>query len=662
VIFQYALNGLEIKKDEVIAKLLQAISIENIVDLYGKCFSLLKDHWIAPLISNRSGDLINEMVGVFSSVHDSPDLFLEFIKVILEDPAIGREFRKMTEQLVDGQMEELLEASSNKSDIKTNGLIQTLIVFCHGRYEELLSPHLSVIVFYAFDSKLPQTTASASKLLRLIAGSGGSLSQLRQQPRIIEKLTKAIISGPEGNISFHLGVLHELDQIGSKEVSKMASKFHDFLGNKSEFSRSAINRALFVVGLATNYLDNELGLSILSKIVDKHNFENDSTVLEYSRLAFSFLLPKLISTMELQSDILSLLNASLESENKRVQEALLDSLIKILETIETENSPDSDTREKAFNPNAYNSVSKLVQNFQYIINELIEKISSVALSYANGTQFRMVKIFKFLIGSGVINPQLLIPHLIAYAFGTKANVYSILETAIEKYGSLFAGCFQKAFSLAFQLLTNSLKEDSELEFPGDQMLDYLMHTKNKWKEIIGACLSLAFKSKDMKFTKWLLNYLLYAGQSSLAEQDFLLKQVTGHILQMTEIYFEELEAGESVDPLVVHKLVYYLQFSAIIKDQMIVIDDGENKTRPKKLTSSVKSAIFVQEIGNLAQMQTFIESKSIPYNSTESNIPLKSKKISGKKSQRSKRRRAITMASYSEDSDDQDDPDDPIFS
>ena len=663
VILQHSLTRSEAKKEEIITHLLQSIEIGNNYDYSERCFILLKDYWIAPLISRHSNDLIDEMVSIFTNIQETPDLLLGFVKVIVEDATIGREFCKVTEQFVDGLMEKLLEEDCCKSDSKTSSILQTLIVFCYGRYEELLSPHLNVIVFYAFNSKLTQTAASASKLLGLITETGGSLSQLRQQPRIIEKLTKAIITGPEGNIVHYLKVLNELDRIGSNEVFKMASKFYEFLGNAVGSSKSAISRALLVVGLASSYLNKDLGSSIVSRIVEIHASVIDPAVCEYSRLAFSLFLPKLMTIEELQSDTLNLLNACLEGESRRVRDTLLDSLAKILGSIDIRTEFDSGIQGRSFDPSAYNSASKLVKNCQYLIGESIEKILSAAISGAASTQLRLVKIFEFLVESGIVNPQLLIPHMIAYSLGTRVSIYPVLEKSLDKFGSFFAGCFQKAFSIAFQILTGSAKEHNESEFPGDQMLDYVMHTKNKWKEVIIGCLSLAFKTKDIKCSRWLLNYLLRAGQCSLAEQEFLLKQANAHILEMSEIYFEELELGESVDPLIVNKLVYYLQFTSIIKDQTITAEEVGNasKNRPKR-QNSIKSSLLVQDVGSLDQMQAFIESKSIPHSNNELNIPTKCKRTYIKKSQRGRKRRAITAAACDDDLDYQEDPDDPVFS
>lgn len=82
-----------------------------------------------------------------------PDTLLEFVKRIEQDPAFGRQFAKASENIVDSLVERLLDNNAPRTDIAVNNIMQSLLVFCYGRYE-VLSPHLSVLCYYAFDVRL----------------------------------------------------------------------------------------------------------------------------------------------------------------------------------------------------------------------------------------------------------------------------------------------------------------------------------------------------------------------------------------------------------------------------------------------------------------------------------------------------------------------------
>lgn len=139
-ILQYLLAQNVPRKNEIIVRLLE--SVEHI--------QFLKENWIESIIHNE--DFMQQLVEAFALV-PQPYCLLEFIKTIEQDPLIGRQFSKASENIVDSLIEKLIDENSPKADSAINNLMQSLLVFCYGRYE-VLSPHLSVLCYYAFDVRI----------------------------------------------------------------------------------------------------------------------------------------------------------------------------------------------------------------------------------------------------------------------------------------------------------------------------------------------------------------------------------------------------------------------------------------------------------------------------------------------------------------------------
>lgn len=144
LILQYLIGQSVPQKHEILAKLLEQCNMGTQSE---EIIQFLKESWIKPIVQDES--FMQQLVDTFALV-PQPYCLLEFVKRVEQDPIVGRQFSKASENIVDNLIEKLLDENSPKTDVAINNIMQSLLVFCYGRYE-VLSPHLSVLCHYAFD-------------------------------------------------------------------------------------------------------------------------------------------------------------------------------------------------------------------------------------------------------------------------------------------------------------------------------------------------------------------------------------------------------------------------------------------------------------------------------------------------------------------------------
>lgn len=426
----------------------------------------------------------------------------------------------------------------------------------------------------------------------------------------MEKISKAIVQSSEQMIPYLLKCL----SVFEGELGKLVEKFKNYLSSGTDSSASATCRSLLVLGHCGKYY------SALEKILNPvlHWIAcSDVQVQTYAQLAFCLSTPQALHLMQLDARIFG---DCLESGNTRVRKQALKASIESLEALEVKDKESQVTL--TFDPKAFNSVRSQVSNTQILIGEALDKITSVKSGDDEQAQLLVVRILGLLLKSAFLNPSLIMPSIIGYGFGTNLiEAKELFIDAYERYSSLVIGAYQKGLQMAFKICASADRMVAE------ELLNYVMHVKNKWKDMRNCVMSIFGKSKDLEYCRWLLSNIQAAGIVSVHELEMALKLNEHYILPLAEIYYEELDCES--DPVIIQKLSFLLQYQKALREFNSIPEGlGKKKGAVHKTASN-----FIQML-DPSELHKFIEAQNIsvcdeperPSHTTKGNTRKKKRK------------------------------------
>jgi hypothetical protein len=463
---------------------------------------------------------------------------MRLIMVLAEDENFSR-FQKTTESIVDGLVEKLIALEEGHSeDSSVRNVIQSLSVFCFGRYH-VLAPHLSLLLHYVFDSRTTQSAISASELVSKVASSASSCL-LRQYPQFLEKSSKLFIQCPERMVEHLLYCLFVYDE---RELHKLASKFKGFLAQKAhkKTSNSALQRALLIIGLCGKLLDSNYCRGTLDFL---ETLEMDIALWGP---AYCLCVTKCVDMID------ESFKACLSSANDKLR---LNALIAFREALNQFSLADlKASNGVSFDSKACNSVSADLRAVDNLLKGFL--VTALEAGTLASPEFLSIglDILQSVMGIGLVSPNVYIPHIVAAGILGHPKGLQLLSECFDKYSYLMSASYAQGLHLAFE---NSLNEG--LDGKG---LDLLMHLKGCWKDVVKASFASISRSKESSFTTWCLNCLMSAGLSCQAEHEFIKKHLHNNILHLADIYYDEVESSEDPDPIIVYRLAFFLDAQKI---------------------------------------------------------------------------------------------------
>ena len=438
---------------------------------------------------------------------------------------------------------------------------------------------------------------TSCQLLSLLV-EGSSTLDLKQQPSVLEKIARAIVQSSEQMIPYLLKCLSVFDQ----EIEKLLRKFKKYLESGSSSSSSATCRSLLVMGHCGKYYGDIVGL--MEAVLAMISVE-DRQIQAYAQLSLCLLTPHLLSHSPVDTTIYS---ECLKSSNSRLRKQALKSLIESLRNLETDKV--TSKKDIVFDPKAFNSVRPQVCNTQMLVSEVLESIVDPGKSEDEQVQVLTVELLGILLKSAFLNPSLILPAIIGYGFGTCiVEARNLFVEAYERYSSLITGTYVRGLQLAFKLCGDAECTNAE------DSLSYVMHDKNKWKEIRHCIMNIFGKHKHTEYCRWLLTNLQAVGVTSVQELELQQKLCEHQILPLAEIYYEELE--EESDPVVINKLCYLLQFQNALRELGSISERVSNR----KKGNVYKLSNWTIQLLDADEVHSYIESQNITVANDEVEKP-----------------------------------------